>query len=274
MTWTLRYRGQQRKNMLCWNTGYSVFVAACLALSVDLLALVNRILHKKKLPQISVADRTKNNRQTYWKNRLIWVCNTKQESLILMCTKRCQKSIFLIVGTTLPDSEPTTLSPRTIGFDPEINNTYTLSHPENGRDVTEHAQGYTLQCKMHPLCVNPGVPFWNREKTHKLRARWQASSSRIRADVTVVLEVRQSIAINMDGLKNSAWCYFLLRFYFERSIILGPYHFSFFFGDWNLEQFTFCICKNILQSTNSANKSPSDISNLRHFLFECSILLI
>ena len=38
---------------------------------------------------------------------------------------------------------------------------YTLSHPENDRDVTEHAQGYTLHCKTHPLCVNPGVPYLN-----------------------------------------------------------------------------------------------------------------
>ena len=36
------------------------------------------------------------------------------------------------------------------------------------------------RCKTHPLCVNPGVPFWTRELTHK-RARWQASSSGIRA---------------------------------------------------------------------------------------------
>ena len=36
--------------------------------------------------------------------------------------------------------------------------------------------------KTHPLCVNPGVPFWTREKTHKLCARWQASSSGMRAD--------------------------------------------------------------------------------------------
>ena len=70
---------------------------------------------------------------------------------------------------------------------------YTLSHHENDRDVTESAQGYTLQDASFML--NPGVPFWTREKTHKLRARWQASSSRIRADVTVVLEVRQSTSL-------------------------------------------------------------------------------
>ena len=49
------------------------------------------------------------------------------------------------------------------------------------------------RCKTHPLCVNPGVPFWTREKTHRLLVRWQASSPGIRADVTVVLKVRQSI---------------------------------------------------------------------------------
>ena len=30
------------------------------------------------------------------------------------------------------------------------------------------------RCKTHPLCVNPGVPFWTREKTHKLRARYSS----------------------------------------------------------------------------------------------------
>ena len=35
-----------------------------------------------------------------------------------------------------------------------IQSNYTLSHPENDRDVTERAQGY-----MHPVCVNPGVAF-------------------------------------------------------------------------------------------------------------------
>ena len=67
---------------------------------------------------------------------------------------------------------------------------YTLSHSENDRDVTEPKD---TRCKTRPLCVKPGVPFWTREKTHKLRARWQASSSGIRADITVVLEVRESI---------------------------------------------------------------------------------
>ena len=35
---------------------------------------------------------------------------------------------------------------------------YTLSHPENDRDVTERVQEYTMQ-DAYPLCVNPGVPF-------------------------------------------------------------------------------------------------------------------
>ena len=52
------------------------------------------------------------------------------------------------------------------------------------------------RCKTHPVCVNPGVPFWTREKTHKFRARDQASSTGIRADVTVVLVLRQSIDRN------------------------------------------------------------------------------
>ena len=59
--------------------------------------------------------------------------------------------------------------------------------------VTSLIASKNTRCKMHPLCVNVGVPFWTREKTHMLHARWQASSSGIRADVTVVLVVRQSI---------------------------------------------------------------------------------
>ena len=59
--------------------------------------------------------------------------------------------------------------------------------------VTSLSASKNTCCKTHPLCVNPGVPFWTCEKTHKLRARWQWSSSGIRTDVTVVLEVRQSI---------------------------------------------------------------------------------
>ena len=47
-----------------------------------------------------------------------------------------------------------------------------------------------------------GVPFWTREKTHRLRARWQAPSSGRRADVTIVLEVRQSIVTFLFCVKN------------------------------------------------------------------------
>ena len=54
---------------------------------------------------------------------------------------------------------------------------YTLSHPETSLSAP----------KTQHLCVNLGVPFWTCEKTHSLRARWQASLSGIRADVTVVL---------------------------------------------------------------------------------------
>ena len=67
---------------------------------------------------------------------------------------------------------------------------YTLSHPENDRDVTDCVQEYTLQ---DASFMRQSLSFWTCEKTHKLRARWQVSSSGIRADVTVVLEVRQSI---------------------------------------------------------------------------------
>ena len=59
--------------------------------------------------------------------------------------------------------------------------------------VTSLIASKNTRCKTHPLCVNLGVPFWTRKKTHKLHTRWQASSSGTRADVTVVLEVRQSI---------------------------------------------------------------------------------
>ena len=68
---------------------------------------------------------------------------------------------------------------------------YTLSYSENDRDVTERVQECMLQDAS--FMRQPGVSFWMREKAHKLRARWQASFSSIRADVTVVLEVRQSI---------------------------------------------------------------------------------
>ena len=61
---------------------------------------------------------------------------------------------------------------------------YTLSHLKNDCDVTEYAQGYTLQdvSFMHQFWFS----FWTCEKTQKLRARDNQS------DVAVVLEVRQS----------------------------------------------------------------------------------
>ena len=51
--------------------------------------------------------------------------------------------------------------------------------------VTSLSASKNTCCKTHPLCINPCVPFWTCEKTHKLRAQWHA-------DVTVVVEVRQS----------------------------------------------------------------------------------
>ena len=89
--------------------------------------------------------------------------------------------------------------------------------------VTSPSAPKDTRCKSHPLCVNPGVPFWMREKTHKLRARWQASSSGIRADVTVVLEVRQSIE-NSKSENNPQNCanYFKLKLLvLESHYILG-----------------------------------------------------
>ena len=65
--------------------------------------------------------------------------------------------------------------------------------------VTSLSTSKETRCKT----VIPGVPFWTREKTHKLRARWQASSSGICADVTVVLDVRQSI--DTKNLDTRTW---------------------------------------------------------------------
>ena len=60
--------------------------------------------------------------------------------------------------------------------------------------VTSPSASKNTSCKTHPLCVNPRCSFLNVwENTQVARARWQASASGIRADVTVVLEVRQSI---------------------------------------------------------------------------------
>ena len=66
--------------------------------------------------------------------------------------------------------------------------------------VTSLSAPKDTRCKTHPLCVNLGVPFWTREKTHKLHTWWQASSSGIHADVTVVLEVRLSIVCTISQL--------------------------------------------------------------------------
>ena len=69
---------------------------------------------------------------------------------------------------------------------------YTLSHPENDRDITDRVQEYTLQDAS--FMRQSRYSFMNTwEKNHKLRARWQASSFGIRTDFTVVLDVRQSI---------------------------------------------------------------------------------
>ena len=53
---------------------------------------------------------------------------------------------------------------------------YTLSHPKNDRDVSDCAY-MDPRCKMHPLRVNPGVPFWMRGKTHKLREGYKRFGS-------------------------------------------------------------------------------------------------
>ena len=59
--------------------------------------------------------------------------------------------------------------------------------------VTSLIASKNTHCKTHPSYVNLGVPLRTSEKTHKLHARGQASSSGIRTDVTVVLEVRQTL---------------------------------------------------------------------------------
>ena len=43
--------------------------------------------------------------------------------------------------------------------------------------VTSLSVPKDTRCKTHPLRVNSGVPFWTCEKSHKLRARWQACRS-------------------------------------------------------------------------------------------------
>ena len=61
--------------------------------------------------------------------------------------------------------------------------------------VTSLSAPKDTRCKTHPLSVNPGVPFWTREKLHKLYAWWHPSSSEYTRNITVVLDVRQSIVI-------------------------------------------------------------------------------
>ena len=86
--------------------------------------------------------------------------------------------------------------------------------------VTSLSAPNDTRCKTHPLCVNLGVPFWTCEITHKLRARWQASSPGIRADVTVVLEVRQSIS-SITSIR----CLLPPRFHWFRVTVL-PHRFT------------------------------------------------
>ena len=43
--------------------------------------------------------------------------------------------------------------------------------------VTSLIASKNTRCKTHLLCVNLGVPFWTREKTHKLRERWSTRLS-------------------------------------------------------------------------------------------------
>ena len=71
------------------------------------------------------------------------------------------------------------------------NYVYTLSHPENDRDVTESAQGYTLQDAS--FVRQSQCSFLNVWENTQVALAWQASLSGIRADVTVVLGVIQSI---------------------------------------------------------------------------------
>ena len=52
--------------------------------------------------------------------------------------------------------------------------------------VTSLSAPKDTRCKIHPLCINPGVPFWTC-------AIIITSSSEIHADVTFILEYIQSI---------------------------------------------------------------------------------
>ena len=69
-----------------------------------------------------------------------------------------------------------------------------MSHSKNDRDVNERAKGYIHAVRR--ILHNPGDPFRTRDKTHtSCECDKQVSSSGIHADVIVVLEVRQSIAL-------------------------------------------------------------------------------
>ena len=70
--------------------------------------------------------------------------------------------------------------------------------------VTSLIASKNTRCKTHPLCVNLGVPFWTREKTHKLRTRWQVCSCGIRADVTVVLNISVTNNSSFDFVNQRA----------------------------------------------------------------------
>ena len=93
---------------------------------------------------------------------------------------------------------------------------------ENDSDVTERAQGYTLQDAS--FMRQSQCSFLNSWENTQLRAQRQSSSFGIRADVTVVLDVRQSIAILLlvvflhQGSRQSWWDYFKGKFWlwFER----------------------------------------------------------
>ena len=90
-----------------------------------------------------------------------------------------------------------------IWSDPSVSGIYlppplnTILCPIPRMTVTSLSVPKDTRCRTHHLCVNPGVPFWTREKKHKLRARWQVSSSGIRADVTVILDLRHSLVIRL-----------------------------------------------------------------------------
>ena len=81
-----------------------------------------------------------------------------------------------------------------------LNQYYTLSHPENDCDVTERAQGYTLQDAS--FMRQSRCSFLNAwENTQVARAMTsKGSSSGLRADVTVVLEMEyRHVCTHLNG---------------------------------------------------------------------------